>query len=279
MKVEPRPSSHFTNHEETLLIRPIRRPLILLALLALLAVPASAQIFYSEDFTPPVTGINLFNDGETSNAWEFTAGCPGNALAGHSGPDAALWHNPANCTDYGIAGGSDRMATGRIQVPSECRNGVEVTFNYLLDFDEDACWDRARVEIEVNAGGFFDYADNGGCDNRTIVGGPRDGEAPSGQGANSGVGGLINDAVWHQGRAVLSTAVPGDLVEVAFVGETEDGIGNDGEGFFVDDLELACVPVTQEIPTVGPIGLAALAVLLAVAAALVLARRRFAHRA
>jgi len=114
--------------------------------------------------------------------------------------------------------------------------------------------------------------DNGGCDSQSIA--PGRTMAPTGAGGNSGLGNLLNQAAWRSGAALVANATPGTLIEVRFVGETEDEIANDGEAFYVDDVVLSCQPAAYEIPALGSTGFAVLVALLGSAALVVLARRR-----
>jgi hypothetical protein len=150
-----------------------------------------------------------------------------------------------------------------------------LTFNYYLDFAESASCDRARVEYSVDGVNYTVAADNG-AQGACFFGpeGALRGQAPEGAGGNAGIGNLQNSATWTPLTAIFSDVQQGDLMDLAFIGETTDGLFNSGQGFFVDDVTLACIPPIQAIPALGPAGIAGLGVLLAAAGAFALARRR-----
>lgn len=249
------------------------RLVVLVGAVCLVTPGAAQEVFHSETFAADLSGVVVINDGEASNAWAWDGSCPASGLAGHSSPGTARWGNPTTCLDYGTGGSSDRISAGRYEVPVECTDGVRVNYNYFLEFDEGPCFDRARIEVNLN-GSSWVVADNGLCDVDTLVDPRRAGQAPSGFGGNAGLSNLINDATWHAGSALITDAQPGDLIAVDFTGETDDGLFNAGQGFFVDDIVFLCEPAAYEVPTVGPSGLIGLGILLALAAGVLLARRR-----
>lgn len=239
------------------------------------ATTAGAQPYYEETFDADLGAMIAGNDGQATNGWAWDSTCPAAPLADHSAPGTAHWTNPTTCLDYGTEGSSDRLSTGRVEVP--CSRGVVVTFNYYLDFAESASCDRARVEYSVDGVNYTVAADNGvqgSCFFGPEADGVLRGQAPEGGGGNAGIGNLQNSATWTPLTAILSDVQQGDLMDLAFIGETSDGLFNSGQGFFVDDVALACVPPIQAIPTLGPAGLAGLVVLLAAAGAFALVRRR-----
>jgi hypothetical protein len=159
----------------------------------------------------------------------------------------------------------------RVEVP-DCPSGVvRVAFNYLLDYQEGASCDRARLEATVDGGLPVVYADNG-------EEGICDFERPEGNGApNAGLGNLVNDATWRHLEVIVPDALPGTFLQLTFVGETSDGILNDGEGFLVDDVTMSCLVPFYEIPTMSTVGFGAFGALLAAAALVAMARRRRTH--
>lgn len=240
-----------------------------------LCAAAEAQVFYTETFDADLGTMNALNDGEVSNAWAFDATCPAAPLAGHSAPGTAHWMNPTTCLDYGGGFSSDALSTGRIEVPAECGGGVRLEFNYFLDFEESACFDRARVEVYVDGSGPLVVSDNGGCGGSQGPALPAERPAtPNGAGGDTGLGNLVDAGAWRATATLISDATPGTLLEVQFIGETLDGLFNSGEGFYVDDVVLSCQPRAYEIPALGASGFAALGALLVTAAFVVLARRR-----
>jgi hypothetical protein len=238
-----------------------------------LCAAAEAQVFYTETFDADLGTLRAHNDGDVSTAGAYDATCPAAPLADHSAPGTAHWTNPTTCLDYGGGFSSDALSTGRIEVPAECGGGVRLEFNYYLDFEEGACYDRARVEVYVDGSGPLVVSDNGGCDAQNLALAERP-SAPEGGGGDPGFGNLANAAAWRATATLISGATPGTLLEVQFIGETDDDLFNSGEGFYVDDVVLSCQPRAYEIPALGASGFAALGALLATAAFVVLARRR-----
>lgn len=242
------------------------------ALAVALSGAAQGQVFYTETFAADLGAMVAINDGDTSNGWVFDSTCPAAPLAGHSAPGTAHWISPETCLSYGDGFSSDALSTGRIEVPAECGHGVRLEYNYFLDFDEDACYDRARVEVYVDGSGPLVVGDNGGCSGDRPD--PARPAAPEGGNGNSGLGNLLNQAAWRAGAALVANATPGTLIEVRFIGETDDDISNAGESFWVDDVVLSCQVAAYEVPALDSAGLAALIALLGLTALVVLARRR-----
>jgi hypothetical protein len=231
---------------------------------AALMIPAAAQAqpFFEESFDTNLGPFNALNDGATSSAWAFDSTCPATGVAGHTVAGTAHWFNPATCFDYGSAATNDALNSPRVEVP-DCALGVRVAFNYLLELDEGASCDRARVEAIVDGGTPVIYGDNG-----------VEGFCARPEGTNAGLGNLIVDATWRHHEFIVPDATPGSLLEVRFEAETFDGLFNDGTGFLVDDVTMACVVPFYEIPALGTVGFGAFGALLVAAALVALARRR-----
>lgn len=236
------------------------------------ATAARAQtVIFSEPFAADLGDMTATNDGNDSNAWAFDSTCPATALAGHSIAGTAHWVNPTTCLDYGNQGSSDLLRSAQLDI-ADCRGGIELRFNYYLDFQEDASWDRARAVVSLDASTDVVVAAN------IDEGDSEQLERPAGGGGGGGnppaLLELVNDATWHSIAALVPGSESAATAQLVFVGETTDGIANGGEGFLVDDVEVTCRPAAYEIPTLGGAGFAALAALLALAALVALARRR-----
>lgn len=247
-------------------------------LLVVGAAPASAQTFYSNSIAADLGTLTASNDGEPSNTWAFDSTCPASLLAGHTAPGNARWGNPTTCLDYGTDSSTDYLLTPELVVPAGCSGGVRLDFNYLIEFEESACWDRARVEAYIDGAGGLVVSDNGICgddDEPENALRPRPEGNGNGNGnGNAGFGNLVADGTWRAASVLISAAHPGDLLQVAFVGETGDGLFNGGSGFHVDDVTLTCVPAFYEIPTLGSAGFLTLGFLLGAAGLAVMLRRR-----
>ena len=234
------------------------------------ATAARAQtVIFSEPFAADLGDMTATNDGNGSNAWAFDSTCPATALAGHSVAGTAHWINPTTCLDYGNQGSSDLLRSAQLDI-ADCRGGIELRFNYYLDFQEDASWDRARAVVSLDASTDVVVAAN------LDEGESEQLERPAGGGGGNppALLELVNDATWHSIAALVPGSESAATAQLVFVGETIDGIANGGEGFLVDDVEVTCRPAAYEIPTLGGAGFAALAALLALAAVVALARRR-----
>jgi len=238
---------------------------LLLAFAGSASLPAQTTLL-AEPFDVDLGEMNAANDGAGTNAWTFDSTCPATALAGHTIAGTAHWINPTTCLDYGTEGSSDLLTSDVIDV-SDCRGGVEVRFNYYLDFQESDEYDRARALVRLDGGTDVVVAANHG-------GGG--GERPAGDGGSNppSLFELENDATWRSVAVIVPGSENASQAQLAFVGETEDGIANSGEGFLIDDVEVICRPAAYEVPALDGAGLAALVALLAAAALVAMARRR-----
>jgi hypothetical protein len=110
---------------------------------------------------------------------------------------------------------------------SNCNSGeVILRFNYLLSFEDDNTTDRARVEVIADGGAPEVVADNG-------AGGPT---------CSGGAGspGIKNLKMWSGWQHLELTIPAASTFQVGFIAETDDGINNAGEGFFIDDVKVWC---------------------------------------
>jgi hypothetical protein len=157
--------------------------------------------------------------------WYGTAGCLSSDDIGHSPSAHARWGTMLTCNDYGSVATQDSLDSSVFDV-SNCNSGeVVLSFNYLLSLEDDHTKDRARVEVIADGGSPEVVADNG-------PGGPTCSGLPS-----PGIGNLTTWSGWQH----LSLTLPAtSTFQVSFVGETDDGNNNAGEGFFVDDVLLRC---------------------------------------
>lgn len=158
--------------------------------------------------------------------WHGTGACPSSDDIGHTPSAHARWGTLGDCFDYGAGSTQDSLDSVAVDV-SNCNSGeVLLRFNYLLGLEDDASLDRARVEVVADGGAPQVVADNG-------AGGPTCAGA-----ASPGLGNLRNWSGWQH----LDLTVPAtSTFQVRFVGETDDGTANSGEGFLVDDVNIQCV--------------------------------------
>jgi len=243
------------------------------AVLALCAAPVRAQVVYlfEETFDADLGAMTATNGAFTDNSWHFDDQCPAATGGAHSIAGTARFSRENDCDDYGDNGSFSGADTDYLTSPaldiSAC-DGMFLSYTYLLDYQEGPEFDRARVEISVDGGGYQVIADNSGTSGR----GPADRSGAAPAGVPAGVGGIENSGAWVASSFDLS-GVAGSTLAVRFVGDLSDQFANDGEGFVVDDVVVACRLPIQAVPAVSPAGLAALAGLLAVAA--LFAVRRF----
>ena len=157
--------------------------------------------------------------------WYGTAACPSSDDIGHSPSAHARWGTNLACNDYGSLATQDSLTSTALNV-SNCNSGeVILKFNYLLSFEDDNTKDRARVEVVADGGAPVVVADNG-------AGGP----TCSGL-ASPGLGNLTKWSGWQHLEVVHPAT---STFQLSFVGETDDGTGNAGEGFYVDDVLVRC---------------------------------------
>lgn len=161
--------------------------------------------------------------------WHDRNSCPSSDDIGHSTSAHARWGTPAasdpSCEDYGAGATQDAMESTPFDV-SNCNSGeVILQFDYLLGFEDDSTKDRARVEVIADGGAPVVVADNG------------PGDAVCSGEASPGIGNLLPWSGW-QHLEVIHPAT--STFAVSFIGETEDGTGNFGEGFLIDDVTIQC---------------------------------------
>lgn len=157
--------------------------------------------------------------------WYGTSTCPSSDDIGHSPSAHARWGTNAVCNDYGSVATQDSLTSLSMNV-SNCNSGqVILKFNYLLSLEDDNSKDRARVEVVADGGAPVVVADNG-------AGGP----TCSGL-ASPGIGNLTKWSGWQH---LELTRPATSTFQVSFIGETDDGSNNAGEGFFVDDVLVQC---------------------------------------
>jgi hypothetical protein len=157
--------------------------------------------------------------------WYGTNACPSSDDVGHSPSAHARWGTNGSCGDYGSVATQDLLTSSSLDV-SNCNSGeVILQFNYLLSFEDDNNKDRARVEVVADGAAPVVVADNG-------AGGP----TCSGL-ASPGIGNL---ARWSGWQHLELTHPATSTFQVSFVGETDDGNNNSGEGFYVDDVLVRC---------------------------------------
>ena len=192
--------------------------------------------------SPPVepnfTNVDLCGGSDT--AWHETQGCPSSGDAGHTGAAHGRWGIAP--VDDGLGGFIEdctRYATGPAQNVLQsivfdvenCGNSgnVALNFNYLISFEDDATSDRARVEIIADGGVAEVIADNGPS--------PDPGLGVCG---GQGSPGLSNLKLWSGWQHFEGVYPASSTFQVNFIAETEDGLGNTGEGFYIDDFKLQC---------------------------------------
>jgi len=161
-------------------------------------------------------------------AWRNPAGgvCDSSDDIGHTPSAHARWGTATGCNYYGAGATEDHLDSYSLDV-SNCNSGeVILRFNYLLSFEEDNTTDRARVEVIADGGSPEVVADNG-------AGGPT-------CSAGTGSPGIKNLKMWSGWQHLELTLPATSTFQVSFIAETDDGVNNAGEGFFVDDVKVWC---------------------------------------
>ncbi len=160
--------------------------------------------------------------------WHNPAGgvCLSSDDIGHTPSAHARWGTALDCNDYGAGATEDHLDSYSMDV-SNCNSGeVILHFNYLLSFEDDNTSDRARVEVIADGGAPEVVADNG-------AGGPT-------CSVGAGSPGIKNLKMWSGWQHLELTIPATSTFEVSFIAETDDGINNAGEGFFIDDVKVWC---------------------------------------
>ncbi len=165
------------------------------------------------------------NDRVGSAGWHRSNDCPEDPSANQSRNGIARWGNPGSCTDYATSGPTtdvmfERFALPRPRAGPTCPGSRrQLAFSYRLEFEDDAEFDRARVDLAANGDGFITVLDNG----------------PT-------VGGLmIGGDDWQQATVDLpETPDAAAVYAVRFIGETTDDLNNFGRGFLIDDVRIEC---------------------------------------
>ena len=176
--------------------------------------------------------------GGSETQWYKTQSCPSSDDMGHTPSAHARWGIPRVLAEDGITVISDEDCNSYGTTPSQnvlesrefdasnCNSGeVRLTFDYLISYQDDSTQDRARVETSSDGGALEVIADNG------------PGTAVCG-GLNSP--GLSNLKLWSGWQNFQGVYPASSSFQVNFVAETQDGMNNAGEGFFVDDFVLQC---------------------------------------
>ena len=157
--------------------------------------------------------------------WYGTNACMSSGDIGHTPSAHARWGINPDCNNYGAGATQDSLDSVSVDV-SNCNSGeVILRFNYLLSLEDEPSTDRARVEVIADGGAAEVVADNG-------AGGP----TCSGL-ASPGIGNLKTWSGWQNLELIIPAT---STFQVNFIGETDDGDNNAGEGFFVDDVIVQC---------------------------------------
>ena len=154
--------------------------------------------------------------------------------------EAARWgETPSVCSSYASASHRVVASTGLVDVSKCARSRLD--FDYALSLQENGQYDRAFVTLV--SGNFTGpelitlyepvlatNQNNASAQAFTTA-------ALSCAGAVLPVGKLIRDGAWHHFHAELGED---PQVQVKFYVETYDGMFNDGQGFFFDDVRIDC---------------------------------------
>lgn len=194
------------------------------AICLIMPYAASAQVIYTETFNASLATTTP-SGADGSADWSFTNGCGANGDSGHSIPGAARWGNTGTCGDFGNSGDSDDLDTPVIDV-SACGGEVDLSLNYFMEFQESCSYDRAYIQVSKNGNPFQTIASTESCGN----GDP-----------------LANNSNWNDYVTTLTGVV--STLQVRFIAQTDDGIANSGQGFFVDDITIACLSASSSEET------------------------------
>ena len=213
------------------------RPARALAALVGARRAAQAEVLFSADFSTQADFDRFERGGSLNGQWQRTEGGRA-AQGGHSTPGAAYFGTITGSTYAYQNNASGDLVTPPIDVsgldPSDL---VTISFNYSLDAEE----------ADLDQGIVYDFASvlysiDGGETYRPL--------------ASNDIGGLIQNTDAWTSAMVSASALSGlpDPVRFAFRFTSDGGVT--GEGWFVDDVEIATVPggngffVTPRVGTV-----------------------------
>jgi hypothetical protein len=177
------------------------------------APPVPFQTF---DFESGQQGFVINNGplpGHVAGLWHLSTGR--GAQTGHS-PGASFYfgqgEGPGGGGNYNVGNTAGSITSGPIALPNN--PGVAVAFNYVLVTEGNGAFDVASVQVSNNGGATF----------TTIA-------------SSSQVAQLPLSGVWRNASFSLG-AFAGQTVLIRFNFDTGDGVLNNFEGWYVDDVQL-----------------------------------------
>jgi hypothetical protein len=179
--------------------------------------PHAATVHYFQPFV--VASFNFESDPGViaTGLWHRTAACRAGD-SGHSLPVALYYGVDAQC-DYD-AGDTNGTATLPVVHLEGQPAPIRLNFNYFLDTEGLSPYDDARIEISVDGGPYQALAGNHpGAGAATLA-------DPSG--------------TWKSATVDLSSH-SGSAVQLRFRFDTLDGILNEFDGFYVDDVQVTSI--------------------------------------
>ncbi len=172
--------------------------------------------FSDDSDNPSLDGFVIDNTGATvGGLWHLSQG-RGNQ-PGHSADDSMYFgkgEDPNGGGNYNVGDTAGRITSPEIDLTSV--SNAELSFNYFLKTEDAApSWDNARVLISKNGGSFSAIASNAT---------------------------QLTDPTTDWAKATLDlTSYVGSTIRVQFDFDTGDSVGNNYEGWYVDDVKVNSV--------------------------------------
>ena len=189
-------------------------------------VEAGVQSLFSETFSE---GLGKFSLGtEANNRWHVSSSCASTS-AGHSAPASLYFGSDSSCSYNESLVLAGTATSTPISVTSSSL--LKLRFNYYLQTERLAPYDKASVQVSVNNGAYTLVASN-----------------------NAGGAALVDGSgVWQAAELDLTSLIaglPSASVQVRFGFDTIDSAVNNFAGFLVDDVEVrgfatSCTSNTQ----------------------------------
>lgn len=166
------------------------------------------QAVYTEDFEQGLGGFTIGN--ESNNLWRLASDCSA-ATGAHSTPNALYFGNTSCNFDSGTVAGT-------VVSPSVALTDTSLVlleYNYLLENEGGATYDRAAIEVSVNGGAYQVVA------------------------SSYGLGDELQDtATWTNQELDVSALFDGSpaQMQLRLSFDSRDSVYNDYEGFLFDDV-------------------------------------------
>jgi hypothetical protein len=197
-----------------------------------LSASLNAQILYLETFNSSLGTTSAQNS--SNGSWVWTNSCARNSMPGHSATGSAYFLGTGSTCQFGSG---SNLVSGNLVTPTIAIGplGGVLTYNYSLSNEcgtggSTCFYDALRMEI----------SNNGGTSWTSIH-----------DSQNSG-GGLVNGTGWAAKSYTLTNYV-NQTIMVRFNFNSQDGIGNNYDGVYVDDIQVEGFQPCAGTPSVNTV--------------------------